>query len=495
MAEVQKKERSEETLQSQEPVQNREMSEEEPNKEAPILVFPEKPAIIIDNVDNEDAEKINKIQGTSTLEDKKIEVGAERKEKQVFVTGSTGLVGSNLIHELTEKGYEIFALARAKKGETAEERVAKALRIINPNFDTSLADAGIKIFEGDLLQKNLGLKKEQLEQLKEIESAFNMAADVSFSEEKRKLIMKVNYDGTENLIDLLYKIGKPHLHHASTAYIFGDLAERPREHSEEVPVFKETDLDVGQKFRNPYEESKFRAEKLLDSNPNFLKTIYRLGIVIGDSETYQTNAFNAFYGFWRVFDILKRSLAREMKNLKKRQYYEEFDIKFEGDILHLPIQIPGEPNCTLNLVPVDWVVKSIVALSEHPLIRKKNFTFHITHDKPPIQSEIAKVALQTLGIEKVEVNPRATMQFLTQYPLEEALKSEDPRHRMMAMILQGVSDYIPYIYGEPKIDTSIRNGIKNSQGNILVPPPPKITNEFMREALLYALKRGFRPQP
>lgn len=472
-----------------------EKKETEPKKETPILVFPEKSAVIIDGVGNKVAEEINKIQGVNTLEDKKIEVGAERKEKQVFVTGSTGLVGSNLIYELIRKGYKVFALARAKKGETPEKRIAEALRIINPNFDTSLADAGIKIFEGDLLQKNLGLKKEQLEQLKEIESAFNMAADVSFSEDKRDLIMAVNYDGTKNLIDLLYKIGKPHLHHASTAYVFGDLAEQPRECGANVPIFKETDLDVGQKFRNPYEESKFRAEQLIYSDPNFFKTIYRLGIVIGDSETYQTNAFNAFYGFWRVFDILKRSLEREMKNIEKKQDYENLEIKFEGDILHLPIQIPGEPNATANLVPIDWVVKSIVDLSKHRLVRKKNYTFHLTHNEPPYYSEIVNAALKTLGIEKVEVNPRSTMQFLTKYSIAESQKSDDPRVKITGQILKGISDYLSYIYGEPRLDTRVRDSIKDSYNAPIVQPPKEITPVFLDKALRYALERGFKPRP
>lgn len=472
-----------------------EKKETEPQKETPILIFPEKPAVIIDEVDNQVAEQINKIRVANTLEDKKIEIGAERKEKQVFVTGSTGLVGSNLIYELIRKGYKVFALARAKKGETPEKRIAEALRIINPNFDTSLADAGIKIFEGDLLQKNLGLKKEQLEQLKEIESAFNMAADVSFSEEKRNLIMAVNYDGTKNLIDLLYKIGKPHLHHASTAYVFGDLTEQPRECGADVPIFKETDLDVGQKFRNPYEESKFRTEQLLTSDPYLIKTIYRLGIVIGDSETYQTNAFNAFYGFWRVFDIIKRSLEREMKNIKKKRNYEEFKIYFEGDVLYLPIQIPGEPNATVNFVPVDWVVKSIVALSEHPLVRKRNYTFHLTHNQPANYAQSIYAGLETLGIKKVEINPRAITQLLTKHSISELRDSEDPKRQIMAEILNGLSDYLPYIYGEPKLDTDIRNKTRDLDDKSIVSTPPEITPEFMQKALLYALTRRFKPQP
>jgi nucleoside-diphosphate-sugar epimerase len=454
------------------------------------LVYPQKPAALIEGVREADIERIQKIKAVNTVENRKIEVGNQRKENKVLVTGSTGLVGSNLIYELINKGYEVFALARPKAKETPEERIAQALRIINPDFDTSLEDAGIKVLQGDMLKENLGLNQEQIEQLKEIESVFNMAANVSFSEEKRKLIMAVNYDGVRNLINLLYKIGNPHLHHGSTAYIFGDLAEQAREPGTDVPIFKETDLDVGQKFRNPYEESKFRAEQLLASEPYLIKTIYRLGIIIGDSETYQTNAFNAFYGFWRVFDIIKRSLERKMRSIERQNYYKEFDIKFEGQVLHLPIQIPGEPNATANLVPIDWVVKTIVALSESPVVRKKNYTFHITHNNPPIYSQIIKSGLETLGIKKVEVNPRATMQFLTKYPFEESQKSEDPRVKIMGQILKGVSDYIPYIYGESRLDTFDRDEIQPN-----LERAPEISPQFIEKALQYALDRRFKPKP
>ena len=88
---------------------------------------------------------------------------------------------------------------------------------------------------------------------------------------------RVNVDGTRNVLDFCRE--QPHLRrlqYVSTCYVSGRFEGE----------FTEDALDVGQAFRNHYEETKYEAELLVrkamaDGIP---ATIYRPGIVVGDSQ-------------------------------------------------------------------------------------------------------------------------------------------------------------------------------------------------------------------
>src|SRR5205823_6206999 len=102
------------------------------------------------------------------------------------------------------------------------------------------------------------------------------AASVSFSlplDESRA----INVEGTRSILDLAElaqrRGGLRRLSYVSTAYVAGDRRG----------VFGEDDLDLGQGFRNPYEQSKFEAEKLVRSRMDWVPTqVFRPSIVVGE---------------------------------------------------------------------------------------------------------------------------------------------------------------------------------------------------------------------
>ena len=66
--------------------------------------------------------------------------------------------------------------------------------------------------------------------------------------------------------------------------------------------FREEDLDVGQGFRNAYEQSKFEAEKLVRQHREVLPVqVFRPSIVVGEEATGWTPAFNVIYWPLRAF--------------------------------------------------------------------------------------------------------------------------------------------------------------------------------------------------
>jgi thioester reductase-like protein len=193
----------------------------------------------------------------------------------VLMTGATGFVGMELLRRFIERGdRRIHALVRAADDEAAAERLP--------------AHARLSAVAGDIEQPGLGLSEENRERLaQDVTTVVHCAASVSFDlslEESRR----VNVDGTRNVVDFAQRCRRlERLTYVSTAYVAGE----PR------GLFREDQLDVGQRFRNTYERSKFEAERMIRSKAAGLPLqILRPSIVVGDSRTGRTSSFNVLYG-------------------------------------------------------------------------------------------------------------------------------------------------------------------------------------------------------
>ena len=102
-------------------------------------------------------------------------------------------------------------------------------------------------------------------------------------------------------------------------------------------VAYEHELNLGQGFKNHYESTKFQAEvwvrELIDRIPT---TIFRPAIVVGDSRTGETQKFD---GPYYVLRFIAASQARRM-----------------------PIANIGRGRTPFNVVPVDFIVESMIEL-------------------------------------------------------------------------------------------------------------------------------------
>jgi long-chain acyl-CoA synthetase len=166
---------------------------------------------------------------------------------------------------------------------------------------------------------------------------FHCAASVSFTmglAESRQ----INVDGTRRMVELgelcARRGGLDSFVHVSTAYVAGS----------HTGSFTEADLEFGQGFRNAYERTKFEAERLLRARGWGLPVqIVRPSIVVGDSSTGWTPAFNVLYGPLKAFS---------------RGAYPA---------------IPARRSAPVDVVPVDYVADSILALEGRP-----RTTYHLT---------------------------------------------------------------------------------------------------------------------
>jgi len=136
---------------------------------------------------------------------------------------------------------------------------------------------------------------------------------------------RMNVEGTRRVLD--FAAAMPSLRcfaYVGTAYVAG----------EREGLIRESELDVGQRFRNTYEQTKAEAEAVVRSRMAALPcVILRPSIIVGDSQTGVTSSFKMLY--WPL-KIYSRRLWRT---------------------------VPGFPDAVLDIVPVDYVAKAVVQLA------------------------------------------------------------------------------------------------------------------------------------
>src|SRR5512141_1852195 len=186
-----------------------------------------------------------------------------------LVTGYPGFIGKRLVRRLVEEARggpgRLVLLVQAKHSRAAREDLA------------TLGAERVEVVEGDVEQMHLGLSGVEFKALaREVTDVWHLAARSQLAASRDEL-RRVNVEGTRNVLDLAAAARRlRRLNHFSTAYVSGDR----------VGVILEDELAVGQRFHNPYEETKYQAELLVRRAQSALPaTIVRPSIVVGDSRT------------------------------------------------------------------------------------------------------------------------------------------------------------------------------------------------------------------
>lgn len=304
-------------------------------------------------------------------------------QKHIFITGVTGFLGSELAQRFLMLNYEITVLVHSNNNASAEERVKQL-------FDKSVYDTAVSnidaiklhIVEGDIKQNNLGMDITTYDSLSNsIDEVFHCAAATKFSGIDSSELIKTNHIGTENVLQFCLSGKKKHIHHISTAYVAG----------RKKGIVYESELNDSHGFNNIYEESKFMAEQ---SVQNFsLKhgldfTVYRPTIIVGDSRTGHTLNSDGLSLFTRTLLSIKRRIKNSQQN--------KDSILKENDNVYIPVRILGNAETTINLVPVDYVINTIMSIF---LDRNRSrTTFHIVNPYPPTLSFILESIIDTIKV-------------------------------------------------------------------------------------------------
>jgi len=356
------------------------------------------------------------------------------EHKRIFLTGVTGFLGSHLASRFLSDGYSLSVLARGSKTASARERVETVLREIG-----SAPLSRLTVFEGDIALPRFGLNETDFNHIvSSTDEAWHCAASLSFLPEDREEIFKMNVGGTRNVLQLVEQIPVRRLHHVSTAYIAGNRSD----------VAMEDEINVGQTFKNPYEESKCEAELIIAEahrQEKVVATVYRPSIVIGDSTSGRVTHFHGVYAFirglWTALERLRRGTP-------------------EDSVVKLPLRLLGAEGTTLNFVPIDYVVEGMVAISHRT--DSVGETYHLVNPVPTENRLWLPNICRILGVEGIQLVPENSFRKMPMTRLEQIFQKQ-------------MAFYYQYLQGEPRFDCRrTLEALKNTGIQC-----PRVTVEFI----------------
>jgi len=247
----------------------------------------------------------------------------------IFVTGSTGYLGSYLVAGLLREHRDsLNLLVRAKSPQEARERLWKSLQL---HFEFSefseLLNSRVRVFLGDLTNEFFGLPDDAYHELVDSTGSILHCA-ASLNRKSERQCLNVNLRGALEVIQLARRAqsrnGLRRYSHVSTVAVAG------RRQNEIVT--EDASIDWARSDYDPYARTKKFGEhmvrQLLHDVPT---TIFRPAIVMGDSRWPQTTQFDMV----QAFDVLAR----------------------------LPV-LPLRPDDRIDIVPANYVGKAIVTIHQ-----------------------------------------------------------------------------------------------------------------------------------
>ena len=151
------------------------------------------------------------------------------KYNNIFITGSTGVVGKPLLRKIVNQGHNVFALSRSN------------------NNDHLFSDLGVKKIEGDLFTKSL---YDDLSDCN-LDAIFHIAGVNKMCSKNPDGMFKANIEGTKAMLQLSNRLKIKKFIYTSSAVTLGEkLGTLGNEQSNHRGY-----------FLSKYEESKYLAEK------------------------------------------------------------------------------------------------------------------------------------------------------------------------------------------------------------------------------------------
>jgi dihydroflavonol-4-reductase len=150
----------------------------------------------------------------------------------ILVTGATGFLGAHLLQILVEKGYTVRATRRANSRMDLVQPIADRVQWVEADVTDIVALEAA--FEG-------------------VTHVFHCAAMVSFHARDKRLMHRINVDGTANVVNMCLEYGVAHLIHVSSIAAIG----RTKQNS----VISEQTKWVTDPLNTQYAISKYQAEQ------------------------------------------------------------------------------------------------------------------------------------------------------------------------------------------------------------------------------------------
>lgn len=277
--------------------------------------------------------------------------------------------------------------------------------------------ARVSLLEGDTASMDLGLSGREFNALAAEVDIIHHCAAITYLGVDKQIAEEVNVGGTREILELAEAADQlERFIYWSTALVSGSRRGYVLEEELEIPAA----------FRNPVEETRFRAERLVrQAIPHLPTTILRPSTVVGDSVTGEIDRFEGPY----LLVMLMLSSPVDLR-----------------------MPMPGRGDVPLNLVPIDYVVDAAYAIASDP--RSVGRTFHIVDPEPLtarrvfeliarvagrplprgfLPTNLATTLLRTPGLERFAHVPRA---FLEQLATEVVYDDRNTRELLAGREIQ-----------------------------------------------------------
>ena len=258
--------------------------------------------------------------------------------KTVLLTGANGFIATHIARNLlADEEVSVLALVRANDAASAQAKLAREWWDY-PELISALGTR-IQAIAGDVCKPNLGLSQAEYGSL-----AHKTTHIIHTAADWRLLpldeLRKTNVGGTANVIAFAKEANCNHrlerLSHISTCYVAGGT----------TGAIPEDQLTDQYGFFTDYERSKYEGEQLMQAAKTELPiSVFRPSMVVGDSKTGAIKTFNTFYFPLRLY--------------------------LTGKMRFMPVS----RSLRINMVPVDYVAKSVAQLTFERGAEGK--TFHV----------------------------------------------------------------------------------------------------------------------
>jgi len=254
----------------------------------------------------------------------------------VLLTGATGFLGVHLLYELQhKKNLNIYCLVRADSLSAGKKIIEESIAHYSLNF--FLSDRIILIL-GDLSKPYLGMTQELYRLMaKEIDEIYHNGAFVNHLY-NYEMLRPTNVLGTNEILKLANNYKNKRIHHISTlSAVCNFIGKDGHVFEEFIPSKSDIPPSDG------YSQTKWVSEKLLTeaTNRNFAINIYRPGWIFGNTLTGHFPPTNN-----HLLSLIKGCIQ---------------------------LGIAPDWNIRLNILPVDFVSRLIVAIGTSTMFKNKVF--------------------------------------------------------------------------------------------------------------------------
>lgn len=334
------------------------------------------------------------------------------------VTGANGYLGSHLVLNLllASATDRIVCIARADAG-SARQRVLDALAVAAQTSGCLLNAqllARIEVVDANPLVANPGLGEQISGATSDVRGRrvfWHVAATVRFVENEVGELARINTEGALNALELASAAGCTDFNYISTAYVAGDRSGQ---------ILERLEADAPDAFSNPYESSKFNAERRVVARAKDLAMawrVFRPSVIVGHSRTGLSASDSGIYKFCEMLD----------------QYWSGLK---SDPLSNRSLRVLAPESAAVNLVPVDVCVDEMLAVDAHP--ESCNRIFHLVSADTVSTVEVCAAMAMATGAPIAAVTP--------------TLLASAPLSRREIEFARRTAHYQPYLCGSKHFD-------------------------------------------